>query len=186
MADYYPVIVRAINELDLEATGESRRALYERARAALLAELRSVQPSLPESDIQNERLALERAIRWIEQETINRYQQRQRLQSAARIDSETLAELVRIIAETDPFGSADRSYSPPPPCERYQAVLEPDDDLPAGPPPWLQHARTRMENHLSEQAQKSNEADPTPGLEDREHSIHAPVPKPPVQDTQSG
>lgn len=98
MADYYPVMLRAISELDPEAAGEPRRALYERARVALFAELHSVQPSLPESDIQNERLALERAIRWVEQETINRHQECQRLQSAARIDSEQLAGLVRVIS----------------------------------------------------------------------------------------
>ena len=35
MADYYPLIARAIAGLDPSAPGESRRALYERARAAL-------------------------------------------------------------------------------------------------------------------------------------------------------
>lgn len=167
MADYYPVMLRAISELDPEATGESRRSLYERARVALLAELYTVQPSLPESDIQNERLALERAIRWVEQETIKRHQQCQR-QSVAPIDSEKLAGLVRMISQTDLFGSTDHTYSPAPPCERYQAVLEPDDDLPAGPPPWLQHTRARTESNLPEKAAKSNEADPTPRPEDRE------------------
>src|SRR5260370_318860 len=34
MADYYPLIARAIAGLDPSAPGESRRALYERARAA--------------------------------------------------------------------------------------------------------------------------------------------------------
>jgi len=33
MADYYPLIARAIAGLDSTATGEQRRALYERARA---------------------------------------------------------------------------------------------------------------------------------------------------------
>src|SRR5437763_1919839 len=46
MADYYPLIARAISGLDPSAPGESRRALYERARAALIAQLRSVQPPL--------------------------------------------------------------------------------------------------------------------------------------------
>ena len=46
MADYYPLIARAIAGLDPSAPGESRRALYERARAALIAQLRSVQPPL--------------------------------------------------------------------------------------------------------------------------------------------
>ena len=51
MADYYPLIARAIAGLDPSAPGESRRALYERARAALIAQLRSVQPPL--SQIRN-------------------------------------------------------------------------------------------------------------------------------------
>ena len=46
MADYYPLIARAIAGLDPSAPGESRRALYERARSALIAQLRSVQPPL--------------------------------------------------------------------------------------------------------------------------------------------
>ena len=168
MANYYPVMLRAISELAPEATGEFRRALYERARVALAAELHSVQPSLPESDIRNERLALERAIRSVEQETINRHQECRRRQSAARIDSEKLAELVRKISQTDLLGSTNHIHSPPPPYERYQAVLEPDDDLPPGQPSWLQHARTRTESNLSEEADKSNETDPTSTPEDRE------------------
>ena len=56
MADYYPLIARAIAGLDPSAPGESRRALYERARAALIAQLRSVQPPLSESEITRERL----------------------------------------------------------------------------------------------------------------------------------
>ena len=48
MADYYPLIARAIAGLDPNAPGESRRALYERARAALIQQLRSVQPPLSE------------------------------------------------------------------------------------------------------------------------------------------
>ena len=58
MADYYPLIARAIAGLDPSAPGESRRALYERARTALIAQLRSVQPPLSESEITRERLEL--------------------------------------------------------------------------------------------------------------------------------
>ncbi len=46
MADYYPLIARAIAGLDPSAPGESRRALYERARTALITQLRSVEPPL--------------------------------------------------------------------------------------------------------------------------------------------
>src|SRR6266849_5769128 len=72
MADYYPLIARAISGLDPSAPGESRRALYERARAALIAQLRGVQPPLSESEITRERLSLEEAVRKVESEAAQR------------------------------------------------------------------------------------------------------------------
>jgi hypothetical protein len=72
MADYYPLIARAIAGLDPNAPGESRRALYERARTALIAQLRSVQPPLSESEITRERLSLEEAVRKVESEAAQR------------------------------------------------------------------------------------------------------------------
>ena len=72
MADYYPLIARAIAGLDPSAPGESRRALYERARSALIAQLRSVEPPLSESEITRERLSLEEAVRKVESEAAQR------------------------------------------------------------------------------------------------------------------
>src|ERR1700759_1621682 len=72
MADYYPLIARAIAGLDPSAPGEARRALYERARAALIAQLRSVQPPLSESEITRERLSLEESGRKVESEAAQR------------------------------------------------------------------------------------------------------------------
>jgi len=71
MADYYPLIARAISGLD-KNTGEHRRALYDRARAALVSQLRGVVPTLDETDITRERLALEEAIRKVEAEAAKR------------------------------------------------------------------------------------------------------------------
>src|SRR5450631_3999046 len=71
MADYYPLVSRAVAGLD-KNTGEQRRALYERARAALVAQLRSVEPALNESEITRERLALEESIRKVEAEAAKR------------------------------------------------------------------------------------------------------------------
>jgi hypothetical protein len=68
MADYHPLIARAVAGLD-KNTGENRRALYERARTALVAQLRGVVPALEESEITRERLALEEAIRKVEAES---------------------------------------------------------------------------------------------------------------------
>ena len=67
MADYYPLIARAVAGLE-KNTGDARRALYERARTALVAQLRSVKPPLSENDVTRERLALEEAIRKVEAE----------------------------------------------------------------------------------------------------------------------
>src|SRR5215831_577962 len=67
MADYYPLINKAVAGLD-KSTGEARRALYERARTALVTQLRGVVPALSEQDITRERLALEEAIRKVEAE----------------------------------------------------------------------------------------------------------------------
>jgi hypothetical protein len=71
MADYYPLIAKAVSGLD-KSTGEARRALYDRARTALLAQLRGVEPALSEPDITRERLALEEAIRKVEAEAVRR------------------------------------------------------------------------------------------------------------------
>src|SRR5512144_55553 len=72
MADYYRLIARAIAGLDPSAPGEQRRALYERARTALIAQLRSVEPPLSESEITRERLSLEEAVRKVESEAAQR------------------------------------------------------------------------------------------------------------------
>ena len=71
MADYHPLIARAVAGLD-KNTGEARRTLYDRARTALVAQLRSVDPPLNDSDITRERLALEEAIRKVEAESLRR------------------------------------------------------------------------------------------------------------------
>lgn len=71
MADYYPLIARAVAGLD-KNTGEARRALYERARSALVAQLRGIDPPLEETEITRERLALEESIRKVEAEAARR------------------------------------------------------------------------------------------------------------------
>lgn len=72
MTDYYPLIVRAVAALD-KNSGEARRGLYERARGALVAQLRGLDPPLTESEITRERLSLEEAIRRVEAESARRF-----------------------------------------------------------------------------------------------------------------
>lgn len=84
MADYYPLISRAVGALE-KNTGENRRAIYDRARAALLAQLRGVTPPLDESDITRERLALEESIRKVEAESARQFVETARQMSAAKL-----------------------------------------------------------------------------------------------------
>jgi hypothetical protein len=84
MADYYPLISRAVAGLE-KNTGENRRALYERARGALLAQLRGVTPALSESDITRERLALEESIRKVEAEAARQFVEPTRQPPAPKI-----------------------------------------------------------------------------------------------------
>jgi len=62
MADYYPLISRAVAGLE-KNSGENRRALYERARKALVDQLRGVQPPLSETDITQAWRDLRRSMR---------------------------------------------------------------------------------------------------------------------------
>jgi hypothetical protein len=80
MTDYHPLIARAVEGL-AKNTGEARRALYERARAALVAQLRGVEPALSESEITKERLALEEAIRKVESDAARKALSEPRSQS---------------------------------------------------------------------------------------------------------
>ena len=71
MADYYPLIARAVSGLD-NKTSDMRHALYARARFALVNQLRSFDPPLNESDIIRELSVLEAAIQKIEAEATQR------------------------------------------------------------------------------------------------------------------
>ena len=65
MADYYTIIAKAVGGLDPN-TGTARQRLYDRARVALVAEMRSARNALDESDILAAQRSLEEAIGRIE------------------------------------------------------------------------------------------------------------------------
>jgi len=66
MADYHSLLMRAVANLPNAGTLATRGAIYGRARKALLEQLRSLRPPLPESDITREEKALDAAIAEIE------------------------------------------------------------------------------------------------------------------------
>lgn len=67
MADYYAILKKAISALP-KNTGEARRAIYEKARRALVAQLQNYDPPLSPSEITAQRLTLEEAVRKVEAE----------------------------------------------------------------------------------------------------------------------
>ena len=66
MADYHSLLMRAVANLPNAGTPATRGAIYGRAEKALLEQLRSLRPPLPESDIAREEKALDAAIAEIE------------------------------------------------------------------------------------------------------------------------
>src|SRR6266481_4327470 len=159
MADYYPLIARAIAGLDPSAPGESRRALYERARAALIAQLRSVQPPLSESEITRERLSLEEAVRKVESEAA----QRAREASRSGVDRVRAGDAFR--ATTRP--NAKPGEPVPPPSASQPSTSQPPRPRPPSPP------------------QQRNERPPL-GQEERQdprppRNLRADAPRPPSQ-----
>ena len=69
MNGVYSLIVKAVTNLQ---SRQARRAVYERGRNALMAELKAVRPSLRQSIITQEMLVFEEAIRKVEAEMARR------------------------------------------------------------------------------------------------------------------
>ena len=67
MADYYPLLARALESLP-DNTRDARSVVYERAKAALIGQLKNVKPPLGEAAIAREVASLEDAIGRIERD----------------------------------------------------------------------------------------------------------------------
>jgi hypothetical protein len=127
MADYYPLIARAVAGLERN-TGDARRALYERARSALVAQLRGVTPALSESDVTRERLALEEAIRKVEAESAR-----------------------QTLAEPTPQKETSRRVRPPE-MPRWDSPNPPGERQSSAPPPMPSRADSLARKPVPRQA----------------------------------
>jgi hypothetical protein len=121
MADYYPLIARAVAGLQ-KNTGDARRSLYERAREALVAQLRGVTPALDESDVTRERLSLEEAIRKVEGESAR--QSTSRSETALRVKAPEFPRWDE--SEPAPEPEPEPEPDPRPPTRRPQAMPRQD------------------------------------------------------------
>jgi hypothetical protein len=139
MADYHPLIARAVSGLE-KNSGENRRALYERARIALVAQLRGVVPALEESEITRERLSLEEAIRKVEAEAARQAREAVRPPIPRRTELPRREEPPRrdeAPGREEPPRSAPRSPLTPSTLASPRPVRspEPPPENPAPPPP---------------------------------------------------
>lgn len=82
MADYYSLIQRAVAGLE-EPTPENRRAIYERAMAALRMQLENLDPPLSPAEIMREQILLEETIQRVELE-------------ATRVSDERIEEITNL------------------------------------------------------------------------------------------
>jgi hypothetical protein len=178
MADYFPLISRAVAGLD-KNTGENRRVLYERARSALVNQLRSVEPALEESDITRERLALEEAIRKVEAEAAKRSRSddggqheppREELRPSLR--DQGLREFRETVAEVEGLGDAAAEAN-----RSARASLEavPGDH----PPPSGDGDHAPAEHYFEPPAAEQSEQPPEPPS--AQETPHADEYVPPVE-----
>jgi hypothetical protein len=169
MADYYPLIARAIAGLDPSAPGESRRALYERARAALIAQLRGVEPPLSESEITRERLSLEEAVRKVESEAAQRAREASRATSDPTRSPSRASNALRANAAR-PGG---RSVDSAPTAASPQSQPRPRQP---GPPPLPRNDRPPLGQETRQETRQ----------EDRQEGGRSPLRQPqvPMQDPQ--
>src|SRR3954451_6272357 len=113
MADYYPLVAKAVAGLE-KNTGEGRRLLYERARTALVAQLRGMNdPPLTEAEITRERLALEEAIRKVEAEAARRGRDAPHPEQPAAPAPKAAAEAAPPPARPAPSPSPERATAAP-------------------------------------------------------------------------
>jgi hypothetical protein len=165
MADYHSLLMRAIANLPNAGTSATRGAIYERARKALLDQLRSLRPPLPESDISREENALDAAIAEIEE--------RYGSQEPAPPPSSTPPPPVAAKPEATPAKAA-----PPPPPPKFATVQRPT--APPAPGPAAATARSPSQTGVPGQPGAANAAvpaaaqRPAPPLPERSQPLGSP------------
>ena len=106
MADYQSLLTRAVANLPSTGSAAARQAIYDRARKALLTQLRTLRPPLPESDITREENALNQAIAQVEAKfdklssSNSTAKSRQAIKNAVRsLEDIQTSELTRALSE---------------------------------------------------------------------------------------
>ena len=119
MADFYPILARAVAGLP-DTSPAARNAIYDRARAALVTQLRSLDPPLSEAEIMRERLSLDEAVARIEADYDD---------TPARLDIDSLLSPQQAEPQPQPQPQPPLTIHPPKPALRPQPPVQ------AAPPP---------------------------------------------------
>ncbi|HVV61341.1 MAG TPA: hypothetical protein VHD14_06240 [Pseudolabrys sp.] len=203
MADYYPLIARAVGGLD-KNTGDNRRALYDRARAALVAQLRSATPPLEDETITRERVALEEAIRQVETEATRASREQPPESPApeavedgrpASLRDEGLKNFREVMAEADDLGGAAaqanksaREFYEKVPADQQQQHEAPAEERPRPTQPE-QPAYTSAAEEMAQLAgepvrQEQQRVQPEGAVSRRIGQSWAPPPPPPEEEQE--
>ena len=138
MAEYYPLLAKAVGSLP-NSTPETRRVVYERARKALIGQLRTLHPPVPDDDIEHESVELDRAI--------------------GRLESELAQAASKPPVATPPISTP--AISAPPILASYSQ--KPVDPKPADPEPQKPARPIAAARPMSESAEKT-----VPGAADQD------------------
>ena len=134
MAEYYPLIAKAISSLP-NSTPQTRLAIYDRARGALVRQLRSMQPPAPEIDITRETTALNDAIARLEGELA--------LKVAESSSSQTALETERAGKRAIPEWTP-KKLSAGPGSPTAELAAKPDDSAPDSEPEFRSPTAPRI------------------------------------------
>ncbi|MCX5580182.1 hypothetical protein [Kaistia terrae] len=184
MTDYYAVLKKAVSGFESES-GDARRSVYDKARTALIGQLKSIDPPLTTSEISRQRLELEEAIRKVEREASAARPAPARVSAAAAVAEalavpEEPAEPEYVDEPEDDLEEEVAVPTPPPappvaaarPRPAAAAPVPPPAPIPA-PPPIPEPVDDILDSY-------DDHADDEPG---REPDWHEPEPRqaPPVQ-----
>lgn len=103
MADYYPLLAKAVAGL-AQSSADTRRAVYDRARKALIGQLRAIEPPIAEADIARESSALDEAVARLEGEIAARAAADYAANAAAVAEAVREERPVSAVPETDAAG----------------------------------------------------------------------------------
>ena len=180
MADYRELLRKAIDALP-DNTGANRRAVYEKARSALVAQLRAIDPPLPAREITTHRLNLEDCIREVEHEAT------ERLLGRFRAVEETEPE-AEPVPEVEPEAGAEPEVEAAPEIEDVAepvASFDDGNDAPAGAEPEIGPDESESDDFVTPPVDEFVTEPETPELETvAPETVEPEVDEPAVAETE--